>query len=195
MKKAMLFIDASNVYYDWLSVVGKKAALDWKKYIELVKGKFPDLDFIRTYYFTTDTQKNDGLLRAVNRLPYCEVVTGRLQNKKIDIEAKHGVHCGSCSTPITGSITIPVDKGTDVNLTVEMLRHGFTHSYETAVLVSRDADFSGVVKIVKGLGCNVELVLFDHPSISAQELSDCVDNIVLVNNAEWSGLEYLPTTP
>lgn len=194
MKKAMLFIDASNVYYDWLSLVGKKG-IDWKKYIELVQKKFPDLEFKRTYYFTTETPKNENLLRMINRLPYCEVVTGRLQNKKIDIEAKHGVTCDLCATPITGNITIQVDKGTDVNLAVEMLRHGYNHSYETAVLVSRDADFSSVVKIVKSLGCNVELVLFDHPSISAQELSDCVDNIVLVNNTEWLGLEYLPSTP
>ena len=161
----------------------------------LVQKKFPDLEFKRTYYFTTETPKNENLLRMINRLPYCEVVTGRLQNKKIDIEAKHGVTCDSCATPITGNITIQVDKGTDVNLAVEMLRHGYNHSYETAVLVSRDADFSSVVKIVKSLGFNVELVLFYHPSISAQELRDCVDNIVLVNNTEWSGLEYLPSTP
>jgi len=77
----MLFIDASNVYYDWLSLVGKKG-IDWKKYIELVQKKFPDLEFKRTYYFTTETPKNENLLRMINRLPYCEVVTGRLQNKK-----------------------------------------------------------------------------------------------------------------
>lgn len=53
MKKGMIFIDGSNVFYDWpLHNSGK---MDVEKYINLVQSKFPNIDFKRTYYFTSKT--------------------------------------------------------------------------------------------------------------------------------------------
>lgn len=179
MKKGMIFIDGSNVFHDWLSAK-MGAEMDIEKYIDVVKSKFPDTEFVRTYYFTSLTTTNQGFLHSINRLPYCEVITGRLQEKKINLD-KYGVACPSCSTHIASTITTQVDKGTDVNIAVEMLRHGFNHTYDTAVLVSRDADFASVVNILKTLGRNVELVLFDTSQRYAQELTDCVDNVVVLD--------------
>ena len=57
MKQGMIFIDGSNVYFDW-NKVNPGTQLDIEKYIELVKGKYPNVDFIRTYYFTSQTTTN-----------------------------------------------------------------------------------------------------------------------------------------
>lgn len=51
------FIDGSNVFFDW-NRVNPGTQLDIEKYIELVKGKYPNVDFIRTYYFTSQTPTN-----------------------------------------------------------------------------------------------------------------------------------------
>ena len=67
------------------------------------------------------------------------------------------------------------DKGTDVNIAVEMIRHAYEHSYEKAILISRDADFSGVVKIIKSLGMNVVISTIWRAQTKAQELSAEVD--------------------
>ncbi|MBO5891511.1 MAG: NYN domain-containing protein [Oscillospiraceae bacterium] len=192
MKKGMIFIDGSNVFYDW-HAAKTGTQMDIEKYIDVVKSKFPDTDFVRTYYFTSASPTNTAFLHSVNRLPYCEVITGRLQEKKIKLD-RFGISCPSCGTKITNTITTHVDKGTDVNIAVEMLRHGFNHTYDTAVLVSRDADFASVVKILKTLGINVELVVFDTAQKNAQELTDCVDNVVVLDVTDRKNCEQ-PTPP
>lgn len=194
-KRGMIFIDGSNVYYDWTE---KSAGLqmDIAKYIDVVKQKFPDIDFLRTYYFTTATSSNHDFIQKVNRLPYCEVITGRIQNKTIDLSKGSTVTCAGCGATVTGTFTIKTDKGTDVNLAVEMLRHAFNHSFDTAVLISRDADFASVVKIIKSLGCNVELVLFTSAKKYAQELTDCVDRVVTIDAADRKKCEIpAPVAP
>lgn len=192
MKRGMIFIDGSNVFFDWqASKTG--VAMDVEKYIDVVKNKFPNIEFVRTYYFTTASASNQSFIHRINRLPYCEVIKGRLQDKKIHLD-KFGISCPFCSTSITKTITTQVDKGTDVNIAVEMLRHGFNHSYDTAVLISRDADFASVVKILKTLGINVELVLFDTMKRYAEELTDCVDNVVILDANDRKKCEQ-PTPP
>lgn len=191
MKRAMFFIDGSNVFYDWQDAkTGHQ--LDIQNYINLVKSKFPNTEFVRTYYFTSETATNKTFLHSINRLPYCEVITGRLQDKKIRLD-KFSVSCPKCNTKIHQTITTQVDKGTDVNIAVEMLRHGFNHTYDTAVLASRDADFASVVKILKTLGINVELVVFDTAQTKAQELTDCVDNVVILNATDRTSCAHFPT--
>ena len=193
MKRGMIFIDGSNVFHDW-QAAKTAAQMDVEKYIDVVKSKFPNTEFVRTYYFTSATATNQSFLHRINRLPYCEVITGRLQDKKIHLD-KFGVSCPSCTTHITRTITTQVDKGTDVNIAVEMLRHGFSHTHDTAVLISRDADFASVVKILKTLGINVELVLFDTSKDYAQELTDCVDNIVILDAIDRKNCEQPVPTP
>ena len=187
MKQGMIFIDGSNVYFDW-NKVNPGTQLDIDKYIELVKGKYPNVDFIRTYYFTSQTTTNTFFLQQINKLPYVEVKTGRLQNKTIDL-SKYSIVCKSCGSAVTETITTQTDKGTDVNIAVEMLLHAFNHSYDLAVLASRDADFVGVTKILKNLGRNVELVLFEGVKNNAQDLSENVDNVTLIQASEYSNCE------
>jgi len=189
MKRAMIFIDGSNVFFDW-SKMKPGIQMDIEKYIELVKSKFPNTDFIRTYYFTSETSSNTYFLQQVNSIPYCEVITGRLQEKPIKLNPKHGVTCSSCGAPVSsGEIVVYTDKGTDVNIAVEMLKHAYNDSFDFAVLISRDADFTSVVKIIKNLGKNVELVMFESAKDNAQELSANVDHIVLLSADDCKSCE------
>lgn len=165
--------------------------MDILKYIELVKKKYADINFIRIYYFTSQTSTNTGFLQQINKIPYTQVVTGRLQNKTIKIDNRAGVKCPKCGENIVDTFSTQVDKGTDVNIAVEMLKHAYNRAYDVAILISRDADFVGVVKIIKDLGQNVELVLFEDSRGDAQELSETVDNITLIEKKEYSSLERI----
>ncbi len=187
MKQGMIFIDGSNVFFDW-NKVHPESQMDIQKYIELIKSKYSDVDFIRTYYFTSETSSNTYFLQQINKLPYVEVKTGRLQNKTIDLQ-KYSIVCKSCGEAITDTITTQTDKGTDVNIAVEMLLHAFNHSFDIAILASRDADFVGVTKILKDLGRNVELVLFEGVKNNAQELSENVDKVTIISAAEYANCE------
>ena len=186
MKRAMIFIDGSNVFFDW-NKINSGISMNIEKYIDLVKSKFPNTDFIRTYYFTSETSSNTYFLQQVNSIPYCEVIKGRLQEKPIKLNQRYGVTCSHCGTPVTdGEIVVYTDKGTDVNIAVEMLKHAYNDSFDFAVLISRDADFTSVVKIIKNLGKNVELVLFEGSKDNAQELSANADHIVLLSSEDCS---------
>lgn len=181
MKTGMLFIDGSNVFYDWNKVTSGGKKLDLQRYIDHVKSMYPGVDFKRTYYFTSESSTNVAFLQQINKLPYVEVKRGRLQEKTIALD-NHHIECPSCQTQITQKIKTYVDKGTDVNIAVEMLKHAYNHSYEFAVLASRDADFVGVVRIIKDLGCTVELALFDGVKNNAQELSENVDQVLIISD-------------
>ncbi|MCM1303764.1 MAG: NYN domain-containing protein [Lachnospiraceae bacterium] len=190
MKKGMIFIDGSNVFYDWKKATAGKQ-LDIQKYIEQVKRKYMNIDFVRTYYFTTQTSTNVNFLQQINKIPYTQAVTGRLQNKTIKIDTRAGIKCSHCGGDVVDTFVTQVDKGTDVNIAVEMLKHAYNKAYDIAVLISRDADFAGVVKIIKDLGQNVELVLFEDSKGDAQELTETVDNITLITRSEYSSLERI----
>lgn len=187
MKYGMIFIDGSNVFYDWHAVnPGKK--MDIEKYVSLIASYYPDVEFKRSYYFTSETDTNRDFLNRVNRMPYMEVKRGRLQNKTIDL-SKCNIQCPNCSELINEMVTTQIDKGTDVNIAVEMLKHAFNGSYDLAVLASRDADFCSVVRIVKDLGKNVELVLFDGVKTFAQELTDNVDKVTTIQPSDYQKCE------
>lgn len=191
MKQAMLFIDGSNLFYDWKKA-NPTAQLDIEKYINYIKAKHQNVDLIRTYYFVSETSNNKTFLKQINRIPFCQVITGRLQEKTIKIEQSQGLVCSHCGSPVQGTVTTQTDKGTDVNIAVEMLTHAYNKAYDLAILASRDADFAGVVKIIKNLGKNVELVLLENSKNNAQELTDTVDNVMLIPATEYSGLSREP---
>lgn len=187
----MLFIDGSNLFYDWKKA-NSTAQLDIEKYINYIKAKHPGVEFIRTYYFVSETASNSAFLKQVNKIPFCQVITGRLQEKTVKIETIHNLNCSNCGGLVTGSISVKNDKGTDVNIAVEMLKHAYNNVYDLAVLVSRDADFTGVVKIIKNLGKNVELVLLETSKNNAQELTDTVDNVLVIPSADDASLCRVP---
>lgn len=188
MKRGMIFIDGSNVYFDYKKVSNGKS-IDIEKYIESIKTLFPAVEIRRTYYFTSESTNNQGFLQTINRIPYVEVVRGRLQAKTISLD-NHNILCPQCNSKISQSFSVQIDKGTDVNIAVEMLKHAYNKSYDVAILASRDADFAGVVRIIKDIGCTVELVLFDGVKGNAQELTDNVDNVTIIS--DYSSCERVP---
>ena len=60
MKRGMIFIDGSNVFHDW-QAAKTAAQMDVEKYIDVVKSKFPNTEFVRTYYFMFGSGENDHL--------------------------------------------------------------------------------------------------------------------------------------
>lgn len=180
----MIFVDLNNVQSDFKKISGGKR-MDIKEYIDVVQSKYGDLSFSRTYIFLPETEENAQFIQALNYIPYCQTITGRLQEKQIRLNGCiHGSDGGELN--VTGATyTTKCDKGTDVNLVVEMLKNAYRDNFDTAIIISRDADFSSAVMTVKELGKTVELVLFDNDTVSAKELSVCVDNIVKIEEADY----------
>ena len=65
------------------------------------------------------------------------------------------------------------EKGSDVNVATRLLVDGFNGEYEQAVVVSNDADFSGVMLYVRDdLGLRITLVNPDPRNASPKQLAD-----------------------
>ena len=59
-------------------------------------------------------------------------------------------------------------KGVDLAVAREMLMHGFSKNYSTAVLVAGDEDYLGLIHDLKRLGVFVVLAFFECHSLSAK---------------------------
>jgi len=59
------------------------------------------------------------------------------------------------------------EKGTDVELAIDMMLFGFRDHYDTAILVSGDQDFTRVAEVIKDIGKRIEVAAFAS-SISAE---------------------------
>ena len=93
-------------------------------------------------------------------IPYTELRLGRL------------VYTNWPSVP-------PYEKGTDVQLAVDMLTHAFKNNYDVAILIAGDNDFAGAVQAVKDNGKHVEVALFGKEGTS-QELRNVADMVIPV---------------
>ena len=195
MKKVMIFIDGSNVFFDWQKVnPNKNEKFDPYNYIQLVKEKVKtkyaeadiDVEFGRTYYFATETEKNKKVFAYLKKQPYVDVKLGYLDNQDINITEKNELICEECHKIVTGPTHIEKDKGTDVNIAVEMLMRGFQKEYDIAVLATRDADFISVIEALKKIGRNVEIVLFDDENTKKTKLTDHADDQILIFKNEYA---------
>jgi len=156
----MVFIDGNNLYHELKGHFGR-SDLDFGKFCKKLAG---DRSLVRTYYYNAPVdrirepdryQRQQGFFRSLQSLPYFELRFGRLVYFDWPKQS-------------------PIEKGVDVKLATDMLVHAFRHSYDTAILVSGDTDYSAAIQAVKDLGNHVEAALFGgrHTSQHLREISD-----------------------
>ena len=75
-----------------------------------------------------------------------------------------------------------VEKGTDVNLAVDMLNGAYHNAYDIAIIVSADQDYKKVIDTIRDMGKIVELALPENAK--AGELVKCTDYFKRLTNKE-----------
>ena len=157
-RRVMIFIDGSNLYHV-LKQNTDKRDLDYKKFSQKLSG---DRELIRTYYYnirqeSPDNPKlaesQDRFLNALYETEYLEV--------KLGIWKQRG--------------QTMVEKGVDVMIAADLISHAYEDHYDTAILVSGDADFYPALQVVKDTGKQVEVAAFDsNLSSEAARFSDAI---------------------
>ena len=155
-RRVMIFIDGSNLYHV-LKQNTDKRNLDYKRFAQKLCG---DRELIRTYYYNIrqDSPDNpklaesqDRFLNALYETEYLEV--------KLGIWKQRG--------------DTMVEKGVDVMIAADLISHAYEDHYDTAILVSGDADFYPALQVVKDTGKQVEVAAFDsNLSSEAARFSD-----------------------
>ena len=97
-------------------------------------------------------------LNGIKNKPYFEVIEGnqvlRSTRKEIPIDIKDP------STYTT------VEKGTDINIAVNMISKAYSNAYDVAILISGDTDYLPVVAQLNNIGKVVVLATLPHQNIS-----------------------------
>jgi uncharacterized LabA/DUF88 family protein len=139
-ERVAVFIDGANLLHG-LGEDFNRIDVDFELLVnKLVQGRM----LTRTYYYTAlPDQSRDPdrytrqqkFINALHRKPYFTVVLGRL-------EPRQGGYY--------------VEKGVDIAIAIDMLDLAYQNTYDTAILITGDGDFSRAVQIVQRIGKHVE---------------------------------------
>jgi uncharacterized LabA/DUF88 family protein len=162
-ERVTIFVDGSNLYHSLQTEFGR-VRLD---FIKLATALCQDRTLVRTYYYNAVVRREDGeeryrnqqrFFESLRQLPYFDLRLGRLERRGNTV----------------------VEKGIDVQIAIDMLRFAYTNSYDTAILVSGDADYVPAVEAVKEAGKHVELACLR--SARSHHLRQVVDQVIPLND-------------
>lgn len=149
-ERVMVFIDGSNLYHVLGQTCGRHD-LQFDKFAnKLANGR----DLRRVYYYNirqeafedrSNASDQDKFLSSLYDTPHLEV--------KLGIWKQRG--------------STMVEKGVDVMLAVDLVTHAYQDHYDTAIIVSGDADFYPALQAAKNVGKHVEVAAFEA-NISAE---------------------------
>jgi uncharacterized LabA/DUF88 family protein len=164
VQKVCVFIDGSNFYHGVKNQFGN-THIDFYKLSMALCGSQRML--VRTYYYNAPVNKEDDeemyksqqrFFASLDRTSYLTKKLGRLEHRG-------------------GSV---IEKGVDIFLAVDMMKYAYNNSYDVAILISSDGDFSEAVNAVKDLGKHVEYAHF--LTGQSKHLLACSDRHILMTN-------------
>lgn len=152
-QRTMIFIDEQNVTHAAEAHYGEPKQLD---YVGLVDFLGEGYRVIRPYLFTSyhPNDKPEGFHHALK------------------MEAGYRVTAKPTRERGDGRI----EKGVDIELATELIAQGFNDSYEVAMIVSGDADYTRAIRYVQDQGKTVIGATFDETA--SGDLKQAVDEFI-----------------
>jgi uncharacterized LabA/DUF88 family protein len=167
--RVAIFIDGSNLYHS-LKNNFKRFDLNFAEFARKLCGQ---RKLVRTYYYNVlqdPSQKMEGhreqsdFLDTLRKTPYLEL---RLGSTKL-------------------SQGVQVEKGIDVMIATDLLYFAANNTYDIAILVSGDSDFTYTLQVVKNMGRHIEVAYFEHAV--SKDLLNVADHLHLLDNKFFSDL-------
>lgn len=165
-EKIAIFVDGSNFYHGLRNNIGD-VDIDFQKFGEILSGK---RNLVGIFYYNAPLdrkmnlekyKKQQKFFEKLRKIPKFNLILVRLQKRKIDDKILYVV------------------KGDDIHIAVDMIMLAQRGSYDAAILVSGDGDFSPAVKAVQSFGKQVENAYFR--SGHSWHLREICDKSVLMN--------------
>lgn len=165
MHSVIAYVDGFNLYH------GLKEA-QWKKYywldihalcLDMIKDS---QDLVLVKYFTARIAHPEDKRRR--QQTYLEAITINPRVRPIYGKYKSAPHkCVKC-----GHVdNTPTEKMTDVNLTIHLLKDALEHQFRTALLVTGDSDFSGLIQMVRTVHKDKSIVVAFPPKRRTKEIA------------------------
>ena len=149
-KRTVIYVDGFNLYYGCLKNTAYKW-LDLKTLFSKLLDKSNDIVKIKyfTAYISDRPGKDDARLRQryyllalAQHIPELEIHLGHYLTHEINAKVV---------SPPPNFIKVykTEEKGSDVNLALEILNDAWLNTYDCAVLVSNDSDLAAAIRLVK----------------------------------------------
>lgn len=172
-------MDGSNLYYILRDLYGKDRSLLKFNFEKFVKFLANERKLIRTYYYTAPLDQEKDPDKYAKQQQMFETLK-KIQDFQL-------VLCRMQKEHKNGKIVYTV-KEDDIHLAVDMLTLAYNDAYDSAVLVSSDADFIPVIKAIKVIGKKAENIGFENKfswhlkqecdrfrQLSKRDLDQCFD--------------------
>lgn len=162
--RAHVYIDGFNLYKGALSGTSFK----WLDIEKWAKTLLPTHDVMRVVYCTArlkpdETDKSihirQGIyLRALRTLPTVKIYEGKFSIKEVRMWRRLEIGCKCCEKQLSpckccAGNTVPVikreEKGSDVQLAIQLLHDGYKEKYDVALVVSNDSDIQPAIDLVR----------------------------------------------
>ncbi|TET70320.1 MAG: NYN domain-containing protein [Candidatus Aminicenantes bacterium] len=165
-ERVAIFIDGSNLYHGLKNNIGN-ANIDFEIFCQHLVGS---RHLTRVYYYNAPkiAQENpkgykqqQSFFNRIKQVPFLELKLGRLVIRN----------------------NIPIEKGVDVLMTVDMIRYARNNAYDTAILVSGDGDFAPVLEFLKDFGKHIENAYFSKGR--SINLSNHADRFINLDKLLW----------
>jgi len=167
--RVAIFIDGSNLYHS-LKNNFKRFDLNFSEFTRKLCGQ---RRLLRTYYYNVlqesipkaeGSREQQEFLDTLRKTQYLEL---RLGTTKL-------------------SQGIPVERGIDVMLATDLLYFASNNTYDIAILVSGDSDFSYTLQVVKNMGKHVEVAYFENAT--SRDLLNSADYLHQLDRKFFTGL-------
>jgi uncharacterized LabA/DUF88 family protein len=178
--RVIVYIDGFNFYF---GIIAK----GWRKYLWLNLQKFarslllPEQELIHTKYFTSriskpvSKQKRQSIfLDALSSLPDFSIFYGRYQ---ADVRT-----CENCGF----SSFVSSEKKTDVNIATELMVDAFQDNFDTAIIVTADADLTGPVVAIRKLFPQKKVIIAFPPKRHSYELKTVASGTYHIGEEKFS---------
>jgi uncharacterized LabA/DUF88 family protein len=172
--RVAIFIDGSNLYHSAKNSFGRHDI----NFTELANKLAAGRKLFRIYYYNVQQdpsqypeghREQQDFLDALRKTPYLEVRLG--STKK----------------------SLGTEKGIDVMIATDLLYFAWSGFYDTAILISGDADFAYAIQAVKNMGKHVEVAYFE--SGISKDLLDIADNRHLLDRNFFTDIWVIQRRP
>lgn len=186
-KKVVFYFDGFNFYNGLKSYINSNA--NWKNYywIDFIKlcsqfiSPHDGQVLHKVKYFTAppiniQKRSKQSALFGANKIlngEKFEVINGNYTDKTID-----------CQATCKQSFTVPVEKCTDVNLALHIIKDCMDKEVDTVVLVTADSDQVPTIKFIKSLFPKIKVKIYFPPNRNSNELKSIINPVVYLENHE-----------
>jgi uncharacterized LabA/DUF88 family protein len=160
MERSVVLIDGENVIRSWRSYCEEKGVFELVDYKKLIDKLSEGTNLLRAYFY-------DGVPEVipVKKKNFHEALMAKgiqLRTRVLKIRRFSCANCKSVNERM-------VQKGVDVSLATDILRHAWQNTCEICIVVSGDEDYKDAIECAKDKGIKVwasTLTRFDPPLLA-----------------------------